>query len=54
MSRIGKKPVIIPANCTVTVADGNSGEFTVNLRNQLLGIQLGEIEDPHNWMWKVC
>ena len=38
----------------VTVADGNSGEFTVNLRNQLLGIQLGEIEDPHNWMWKVC
>ena len=23
MSRIGKKPVIIPANCTVTVADGN-------------------------------
>lgn len=38
----------------VTVADGNSGEFTVNLRNQLLGIQLGEIEDSHNWMWKVC
>ncbi len=38
----------------MTVADGNSGEFTVNLRNQLLGIQLGEIEDPHNWMWKVC
>ena len=25
-----------------------------SLRNQLLGIQLGEIEDPHNWMWKVC
>ena len=23
MSRIGKKPVMIPANCTVTVADGN-------------------------------
>lgn len=38
----------------VTVADGGSGEFTVALRNQLLGIQLGEIEDPHNWMWKVC
>ena len=38
----------------VTVADGGSGEFTMALRNQLLGIQLGEIEDPHNWMWKVC
>ncbi|MFZ1421165.1 MAG: branched chain amino acid aminotransferase, partial [Bifidobacterium adolescentis] len=38
----------------VTVADGGSGEFTLALRNQLLGIQLGEIEDPHNWMWKVC
>lgn len=38
----------------VTVADGNSGELTMALRNQLLGIQLGEIEDPHNWMWKVC
>ena len=23
MSRIGKKPVQIPANCTVTIADGN-------------------------------
>ena len=23
MSRIGKKPVIIPANVTVTIADGN-------------------------------
>ena len=23
MSRIGKQPVIIPANCTVTIADGN-------------------------------
>ncbi|HAK72255.1 MAG TPA: branched chain amino acid aminotransferase, partial [Bifidobacterium sp.] len=38
----------------VTVADGGSGELTVALRNQLLGIQLGEVEDPHNWMWKVC
>ena len=27
MSRIGKKPVIIPANVTVTIADGN--EVTV-------------------------
>ncbi|MCH4209860.1 branched-chain amino acid aminotransferase [Bifidobacterium sp.] len=38
----------------VTVADGGSGELTLALRNKLLGIQLGEIEDPHDWMWKVC
>ena len=38
----------------VTVADGGSGELTVALRDELLGIQLGEVEDPHNWMWKVC
>lgn len=38
----------------VSVADGGSGELTVALRNKLLGIQLGEVEDPHDWMWKVC
>ncbi|KFJ03011.1 branched-chain amino acid aminotransferase [Bifidobacterium subtile] len=38
----------------VTVGDGGSGEYTVATRNKLLGIQLGEIEDPHDWMWKVC
>ena len=38
----------------VTVGDGEPGELTMAIRNQLLGIQLGEIEDPHNWMWKVC
>lgn len=37
----------------VTVAGGESGSLTVDLRNELLGIQLGEIEDTHNWMWKV-
>ena len=37
----------------VEVNGGQSGEYTMKLRNQLLGIQLGEIEDPHNWMWKV-
>jgi branched-chain amino acid aminotransferase len=36
------------------VADGESGDLTVKLREELLGIQLGEREDPHNWMWKVC
>jgi branched-chain amino acid aminotransferase len=38
----------------VSVADGGSGELTIALRNKLLGIQLGEVEDPHDWMWKVC
>ena len=30
MSRIGKKPVIIPANVTVTVADGNADAIIAN------------------------
>mgnify|MGYP000031302403 CR=1 FL=1 len=34
--------------------DGGSGKLTCELRDELLGIQLGEVEDPHNWMWKVC
>ena len=38
----------------VQVSDGGSGQVTMDLRNELLGIQLGEQEDPHNWMWKVC
>ncbi|RBP99328.1 branched-chain amino acid aminotransferase [Bifidobacterium xylocopae] len=38
----------------VTVADGESGSFTMHLRDKLLGIQLGEVDDPHDWMWKVC
>ena len=37
----------------VTVADGGSGDLTVAMRDELLGIQLGEVEDPHNWMWRV-
>ena len=46
----------IPALADVaeTVADGGSGKLTCELRDELLGIQLGEVEDPHNWMWKVC
>ncbi|EFA23599.1 branched-chain-amino-acid transaminase [Bifidobacterium gallicum DSM 20093 = LMG 11596] len=38
----------------IEVNGGKPGELTMAIRNQLLGIQLGEIEDPHNWMWKVC
>lgn len=37
----------------VVVGNGEPGELTMRLRDQLLGIQMGEIEDPHNWMWKV-
>ena len=33
---------------------GKTGDLTLALRNELLGIQLGEIADPHDWMWKVC
>ncbi|RIY19525.1 branched chain amino acid aminotransferase, partial [Gardnerella vaginalis] len=36
------------------VADGGVGELTQALRDELLGIQLGDVEDTHNWMWKVC
>lgn len=38
----------------VEVSGGATGELTVSLREELLGIQLGEVEDKHNWMWKVC
>ncbi len=37
----------------VTVGDGAPGKLTMALRNKLLGIQMGEIEDPHDWMWRV-
>lgn len=37
----------------VTVGEGKCGKLTQSLRNELLGIQLGEVEDTHNWMWKV-
>ncbi|MFU0573396.1 branched-chain amino acid aminotransferase [Gardnerella greenwoodii] len=36
------------------VSDGGVGELTQALRDELLGIQLGDVEDKHNWMWKVC
>lgn len=38
----------------VSVNGGKTGDLTLALRNELLGIQLGEIADPHDWMWKVC
>lgn len=56
----GTAAIVTPIKClksedfNVTVANGDAGELTMQLRNQLLGIQMGEIEDSHNWMWKVC
>ncbi|BDR54730.1 branched chain amino acid aminotransferase [Bombiscardovia apis] len=56
----GTAAIVTPIKCfkseafDVTVADGESGSLTMQLRNQLLGIQLGEVTDLHNWMWKVC
>lgn len=38
----------------VQVNGGVSGELTLKLREELLGIQMGEVADPHEWMWKVC
>ncbi|MFT8704091.1 branched-chain amino acid aminotransferase [Bifidobacterium aquikefiricola] len=37
----------------VEVGAGETGKTTLDLRNELLGIQLGEVEDKHNWMWRV-
>ncbi|MEP7021030.1 MAG: branched-chain amino acid aminotransferase, partial [Pseudonocardiales bacterium] len=33
-----------------TVGDGNTGPITAQLREQLLGIQTGQIADTHGWM----
>ena len=48
MSRIGKKPVIVPANVTVTIADGNvvtvkgpKGELTYGFHSDMILKQEG-------------
>lgn len=38
---------------TWVTGDGQPGKITGQIRNQLLGIQHGEIADTHNWMHKV-
>jgi branched-chain amino acid aminotransferase len=37
-----------------TVADGGSGEVTMRLREELIGLQYGRNPDPFNWIHKVC
>ncbi len=36
------------------VGDGGSGRHTMDIRNALLDIQYGRVEDTHGWMHKVC
>ncbi|MBS2961787.1 branched-chain amino acid aminotransferase [Actinocrinis puniceicyclus] len=40
-------------NDEFTVADGNPGPVTLRLREHLLGIQRGAVEDKHGWLHKI-
>jgi branched-chain amino acid aminotransferase len=35
---------------TWVTGDGQPGPITMQIRNHLLGIQHGTLEDKHNWM----
>jgi branched-chain amino acid aminotransferase len=37
-----------------TISGGQPGRVTVKLRDQLLGLQFGQLPDPHGWVHKVC
>lgn len=37
-----------------TVGDGQPGPVMMRLREQLLGIQFGQLPDPYGWVHKVC
>jgi branched-chain amino acid aminotransferase len=36
-----------------TIGDGTPGPVAMRLRQELLGIQFGQIADPHNWIHKI-
>jgi branched-chain amino acid aminotransferase len=36
-----------------TIGDGNLGQVTMRLREELLGIQFGQVADPHGWIHKI-
>ncbi|HSR84647.1 MAG TPA: branched-chain amino acid aminotransferase [Streptosporangiaceae bacterium] len=36
------------------IGDGKPGAVTMHLREQLLGIQFGQLPDPYGWVHKVC
>lgn len=38
----------------LTIGDGTAGEVTTALRQRLLDIQHGHVEDAHGWMHRVC
>lgn len=42
------------ADFDVTVGDGESGEFTTALRDELTGIQYGRIPDRHGWLVRLA
>lgn len=35
------------------INNGNTGEWTMKLRERLTGIQHGEVEDTHGWIHKL-
>ena len=37
-----------------TIGGGEPGPVTMRLREQLLGIQFGQLPDPHGWVHKIC
>jgi branched-chain amino acid aminotransferase len=37
-----------------TIGDGGPGPVTMRLREHLLGIQFGNLPDPHGWVHKIC
>lgn len=37
----------------ISAPDPSAGEVTMSLREQLLGIQTGKVEDPHGWMTRL-
>jgi len=37
----------------VTIGDGQPGKLTMELREELTGIQYGLIPDRHNWMVRL-
>jgi len=41
------------AGISWTVGDGTPGPVTARLREQLLGIQFGNLPDPHGWIHKI-
>jgi branched-chain amino acid aminotransferase len=35
------------------IADGQPGAVTMRLREHLLGVQRGLVEDEHGWLYKI-